>query len=103
MSGEQADPNTDQITALTAGDFLGWYEEQAAELDAEAALLQEQVATNPALADDPVFREREAHLIGRKELLDKAGEDFSQHTYNKKAEFIIRQTFGDTEEQADNV
>lgn len=98
MNGEQPDPNAEQLTAVSAGDFLGWYEKQAAELDAEAALLQAQVAANPELADDPAFREREAHLIGRKEQLDKAGADFSQHTYNKKAEFIIEQAFSDTEE-----
>lgn len=98
MSGEQPDPNAEQITAVTAGDFLGWYEKQAAELEEEAALLQEQVAASPELADDKAFREREAHLIGRKELLDKAGSDFSQYTFNKQAEFIIGRVFEDDDE-----
>lgn len=87
------EPSRDEITALRAGEFLDWYNQLGAELEAEASELQQQVAANPRLLDDPDFQEREAKLRGKKELLQQAGEDFSNHTMNKMGSFLIEKAF----------
>lgn len=65
---------------LSAGEFLDWHEQLADEFDLKAKDLQMRLEADPSLRDDPGFTQEVAVLRAQIELLNKVGDDFSEHS-----------------------
>lgn len=78
------------LPILTSGQFVEWHQRMADELDTEAMEMQIRLDADPTLRNDPSFIEQKTALRAKVDLLNKVGEDFSNHSVVQSLERFLK-------------